>query len=226
MVRRRSFGCVLPLGRHASTNGSKLIQCASDSMALSSFQEGQNARHHNRFKREQALSHPMCFQYERTNLLARARSGQEDIRHIGGRFFIKRLVNVGATGYQRSWTDNILWHHFCHFVDLGAFLFQGTPIRRVQSYMGQPHRKTGIPMECVVLIETDADQSFVVHGSYHAALRYYDHLIVTDRDTYFYDILAGTVRSSEGTEGITAEQDNAARIIFDFLDAVRSNRPP
>src|SRR3954451_23083585 len=54
-VRRRSFGCVLPLGRHASTNGSKLIQCASDSIALSSFQEGQNARHHNRCKREQAL---------------------------------------------------------------------------------------------------------------------------------------------------------------------------
>src|SRR3954462_5165640 len=33
MVRRRSFGCVLPLGRHASTNGSKLVQCASVSMA-------------------------------------------------------------------------------------------------------------------------------------------------------------------------------------------------
>src|SRR3954462_6968847 len=33
MVRRRSFGCVLPLGRHASTNGSKLIQCASVSIA-------------------------------------------------------------------------------------------------------------------------------------------------------------------------------------------------
>src|SRR3954447_1903286 len=55
MVRRRSFGCVLPLGRHASTNGSKLIHCASDSIALSSFQEGQNARHPNRFKREHAL---------------------------------------------------------------------------------------------------------------------------------------------------------------------------
>src|SRR4051812_15523671 len=55
IVRRRSFGCVLPLGRHASTNGSKLIHCTSDSIALSSFQEWQNARHHNRFKREQAL---------------------------------------------------------------------------------------------------------------------------------------------------------------------------
>jgi hypothetical protein len=43
------------LGRHASTNGSKLIHRASDSIALSSFQEEQNARHHNWFKFKQAL---------------------------------------------------------------------------------------------------------------------------------------------------------------------------
>src|SRR3954447_370474 len=54
-VRRRSFGCVLPLGRHASTNGSKFVHCASDTIALSSFQKEQNARHHKQFKREQAL---------------------------------------------------------------------------------------------------------------------------------------------------------------------------
>src|SRR3954452_23467710 len=55
-VRRRSWGGVLPLGRHASISGSSLIQCASGSIALSSFQEGQNARHHNQFKLEQALA--------------------------------------------------------------------------------------------------------------------------------------------------------------------------
>src|SRR3954463_7452133 len=55
MVRRRSFGCVFPLGRHASTNGSKFVHCASDTIALSSFQKEQNARHHKQFKREQAL---------------------------------------------------------------------------------------------------------------------------------------------------------------------------
>ena len=87
----------------------------------------------------------MRFRREREALLARTRAGEEKIRHIAGRFFIKRLVNIGATGYQRSWTDNILWHHFCHFVDLGMFLFDGAPIRRVQSYMGQCHAKTGIP---------------------------------------------------------------------------------
>src|SRR6185312_6286145 len=55
IVRRRSFGAVLLLGRHASISGSSLIQCASESIALSSFQEGRNARHDSQFKLEQAL---------------------------------------------------------------------------------------------------------------------------------------------------------------------------
>src|ERR1044072_9223595 len=55
IVRRRSWGGVLPLGRHASISSSRLIQCASDSIALSSFGEEQNTRNHTRFKLEQAL---------------------------------------------------------------------------------------------------------------------------------------------------------------------------
>jgi 2-hydroxy-4-carboxymuconate semialdehyde hemiacetal dehydrogenase len=172
------------------------------------------------------LSHPMRFRREREGLLARTRAGEEKIRHIAGRFFIKRLVNIGATGYQRSWTDNILWHHFCHFVDLGMYLFDGAPIRRVQSHLGELHPVTGIPMECTVLVETEADQTLLVHGSYHAAYRFYDKLIVTDKDTYLYDILAGTLRTAEGTAAIESEQENAARIVTDFLDAVRDSRPP
>ena len=44
------------MGRHASISGCSLIQCASVSIAPSSFQEGQNARHHKQFKLEQALA--------------------------------------------------------------------------------------------------------------------------------------------------------------------------
>jgi 2-hydroxy-4-carboxymuconate semialdehyde hemiacetal dehydrogenase len=172
------------------------------------------------------LSHPMRFRRERDALRERIAAGEETIRHIAGRFFISRLVNTGATGYQRSWTDNILWHHFCHFVDLAMFLFDRGPIRRVQSHMGACHERTGIPMECVVLVETEAEQSFVVHGSYHASFRLYDELIVTDRETYFFDALSNTLRTEAGTVAIEAEQENCARVIFDFLEAVREGRPP
>jgi 2-hydroxy-4-carboxymuconate semialdehyde hemiacetal dehydrogenase len=172
------------------------------------------------------LSHPMRFRREREALRARVRAGEETIRHIAGRFFIKRLVNIGATGYARSWTDNILWHHFCHFVDLGMQLFDGAPIRRVQSHLGKLHATTGIPMECVLLVETEADQTLLVHGSYHASYRFYDKLIVTDRDMYSFDILAGTLRTAEGVVAIEEEQTNAARIIADFVAAIREGRQP
>src|SRR3954464_1703569 len=55
IVRRRSFGAVLPLGRHASISGSRSIHAPSVRIAPSSFQEEQNARHHKQFKLEQAL---------------------------------------------------------------------------------------------------------------------------------------------------------------------------
>ncbi len=172
------------------------------------------------------LSHPMRFRREREALRDRVRAGGESIRHIAGRFFIKRLVNIGATGLKRDWTDNILWHHFCHFVDLGLFLFDGGPIRRVQSHLGPCHPSTGIPMECVLLVETEAGQTLVVHGSYHASYRLYDKLIVTDRDTYGYDTLGASLRTAAGTVAIEGEQDNAARVTQDFVAAVLARRPP
>src|SRR5215217_4651619 len=55
IMRRKSWGGVLPLGRHASIRGSSFIQCASVSIALSSVQGGQTARLHKQFKLEQAL---------------------------------------------------------------------------------------------------------------------------------------------------------------------------
>ena len=76
------------------------------------------------------------------------------------------------------------------------------------------------------LVETEADQTMLVHGSYHATFRLYDKLIVTDKETYNYDILAGTLKTEAGSVPIEAEQKNCARVIVDFLAAVRGGRPP
>ena len=46
------------------------------------------------------VCHPMRFRREVDALRNRVRAGEEKLRHIAGRFFIKRLTNVGATGYQ------------------------------------------------------------------------------------------------------------------------------
>ena len=172
------------------------------------------------------VCHPMRFRREWLALRDRLRSGEETLRHVAGRFFIKRLVNVGATGYQRSWTDNILWHHFCHFVDLGMFLWGDAPVRATHGTMAPCHAVTGIPMQCVVVAEGEAGQSLMVHGSYEATHRFYDNLVVTDRETYFLDVLSGTLRTEAHTIPIESEQANCARVTQDFIDAAREGRPP
>lgn len=175
-----------------------------------------------------AMVHPMRFRRERDPVRARISAGEEHVRHIAGRFFIHRLSNVGATGYQRSWTDNILWHHTTHLLDLGLWMLEveGSPVRRVQSFMPDRDPNTGIPMEIVIVVETEADQSLVCTGSYYARERLYDTLVVTDRDSYRIDILAGTMTTGEGSQPIESEQANCAHVTRDFVEALASGRAP
>lgn len=178
--------------------------------------------------------HPMRFRAERTELLARIQAGEEKVRHTHGRFFIHRLQNVGATGYQRSWTDNILWHHSTHLVDLGLWLACGGDmtqaedmVSKVSAFMPGLDDRTGIPMEIVLLAETRNDQSIVVTGSYYGRERIYDTLVVTDRDSYRLDENRNTLTiGTDGTRDIQTERENAWLAARDFVKAVYENRDP
>ena len=128
-------------------------------------------------------------------MVERIGRGEERVSHVQGRFFIHRLQNVGATGLQRSWTDNLLWHHTTHLVDFGLWMLSGGDlatveerIRRVYSVLpadraadrhpdgagargGDPRRPD----------DRDAPAP-TTRGEY-----IYDTLVVTDRDSYRTD---------------------------------------
>jgi 2-hydroxy-4-carboxymuconate semialdehyde hemiacetal dehydrogenase len=169
--------------------------------------------------------HPKRMQPEMVALWERARAGEEHIRHIGGRFFIHRLENVGATGYRRSWTDNLLWHHTTHLLDFGLWMLDA-PVRELYSFMPPTDPKTGIPMEVVLAVETDHDQSLVCTGSYYSRERVFEALVVTDHDSYRLDSFGDTL--TLGSSGQTAApwQENCARVTRDFIQAVQAGRPP
>ena len=172
--------------------------------------------------------HPMRFRRERVPLRERLARGEEHIRHIHGRFFIHRLKNVGATGYHRSWIDNLLWHHTTHLLDLGLWMLEveGAPVRSLSSFMPAPDPHTGIPMEVVVLVETEADQSLLCSGSYYSREPLYDTMMVTDRDSYRLQILEGTLTTGADTESIESEQENCTRCTVDFVAALEQGRAP
>jgi 2-hydroxy-4-carboxymuconate semialdehyde hemiacetal dehydrogenase len=64
--------------------------------------------------------------------------------HCEWHFF--RRSNVGWTGYERSWTDNLLWHHGGHVVDDAVWLFGGEP-ERARALLGPTENPLGIPMD-------------------------------------------------------------------------------
>ncbi len=177
--------------------------------------------------------HPMRFRTERQPIVDRIRRGEERVSHVQGRFFIHRLANVGATGLQRSWTDNLLWHHTTHLIDFGLWMVNGGDlagadgrIRRVHSVYPPIEPRTGIPMELVLVVETHDDQTIVCTGSYYSGEYVYDTLVVTDHDSYRTDERRSTLNTRAGERAIASEQRNAELIAPDFVNAVHEGLEP
>ena len=177
--------------------------------------------------------HPMRYRQERLPIIERIRSGEERVSHAQGRFFIHRLQNVGATGLQRSWTDNLLWHHTTHLIDFSLWMLTGGDlataddrIRSVHSVYPPLDPRTGIPMELVIVITTHDDQTIVTTGSYYSREYVYDTFVVTDRDSYRTDERRSTLSTGDGEHAIPSEQENAELIVPDFVEAVEKGREP
>ncbi|MAE63419.1 MAG: hypothetical protein CMJ18_04035 [Phycisphaeraceae bacterium] len=68
----------------------------------------------------------------------RVREGELKVHQVVGQFGILRRTNTTADGTPRSWTDNILWHHAAHLVDLSLW-FLGAEPREVFCRFGPPH---------------------------------------------------------------------------------------
>ncbi len=169
--------------------------------------------------------HPKRMQPEFVALRERVRAGEETVRQIGGRFFIHRLENVGASGYQRSWTDNLLWHHISHVLDFGLWMLD-TPLRASHSFMPPVDPRTGIPMEVVLAIETENDQSLVCTGSYYGRERIFEVLVVTDRDSYRLDSFGNVFTLGTGISVSAPWEANCQRVTRDYVNAVSAGKPP
>lgn len=177
--------------------------------------------------------HPMRFRREHRQLVERLKSGSERVLQVQSRLFLHRRENIGSTGLKRCWTDNLLWHHGAHLVDVALWLVgNGEPavaadqIRRLSAVMPGNDPATGMPMELAALLETGQEQSIVFTGSYNSPDRIFDVFVVTDRDTYRLDILGATLKQGTEVRQVDSEQDNNAQVARDFVEAMRDGREP
>jgi 2-hydroxy-4-carboxymuconate semialdehyde hemiacetal dehydrogenase len=86
--------------------------------------------------------------------------------------------------------------------------------------------KTGTPMDVYYAVETIRDQSLVFVGSYYGKEQMYEVMTITDRDSYNMDMYRNMLVTGAGTQTIDNEKLCNARVVWDFLAAVREGRDP
>ena len=62
-----------------------------------------------------------------------------------------------ALGQPRSWTDNLLWHHAAHTVDLFAYQC-GADVVQANALAGPTNPELGIPMDMSIQLKTSEGQ--------------------------------------------------------------------
>lgn len=169
--------------------------------------------------------HPLRLIPHIVELKRRLVAGEETLRLFTSAFIIKRWENVGGTGYRRSWTDNLLWHHLAHYVDLALWLAAAPPAE-VSGFLPAPDSRTGTPMHAVVGARTKADQSLSFVGSYagHDPVR--EFLALTDRDCYRFDGSRDLLKTVAGEVPLRHEKEDCADVLRDFLASIREQREP
>jgi 2-hydroxy-4-carboxymuconate semialdehyde hemiacetal dehydrogenase len=155
-------------------------------------------------------------------------AGELSIQQMDVQTYFFRRKNLNALGEPRSWTDNLLWHHAAHTVDL--FQYQtGEDVEIAHAVQGPPHPELGIAMDMSIQLRTPAGRictlslSFNNDGPLGTFFRY-----ICDNGTYiarYDDLVTGreepvdVSRVDVSTNGIEL-QDR------EFVAAIREGREP
>lgn len=120
-------------------------------------------------------------------------SGLDRVTQIVGFFAIPRRSNQGFAG-QRTWVDDLLWHHACHLVDATLWVMGATDIAHPSLLRGRDHPQFGMTMDICL--------SFAVEGpciashslTYNASTLSWQMRFCGDEGDYLFDngMLIGT----------------------------------
>lgn len=146
---------------------------------------------------------------------------------IVSRYLFNRRDNVNWKGRDRSWTDNLLWHHTCHALDATLWLLGAEEVD-ASAQIASPDPVTGIPMEVAIVLRTPGNQLATVVTSYHALLPQHDYLVIGEETSIQF--IDRELRSPEGVlvpaAGGDPLDDAMPRQNAEFFAAIRDGREP
>ncbi len=135
---------------------------------------------------------------------------------------------MNALGEPRSWTDNLLWHHAAHTVDL--FQYQtGEDVVVANAVQGPIHDQLGIAMDMSVQLLTSGDKvctlslSFNNDGPLGTFFRY-----ICDKGTFVarYDDLFTGKDEPIDVSSVDVSMNGIELQDREFVSAIREGRTP
>jgi 2-hydroxy-4-carboxymuconate semialdehyde hemiacetal dehydrogenase len=154
--------------------------------------------------------------------------GELSIQQMDVQTYFFRRTNTNALGNPRSWTDNLLWHHAAHTVDLFAYQC-GEPIVRANVLAGPVHPTLGIPMDMSIQLKTSSGKictlslSFNNDGPLGTFFRY-----ICDNGTYIarYDDLTTGKDEPIDVSKVAVSMDGIELQDREFIRAIREGDEP
>jgi 2-hydroxy-4-carboxymuconate semialdehyde hemiacetal dehydrogenase len=158
----------------------------------------------------------------------RIHDGAISILQMNVQTYFFRRENKNALGNPRSWTDNLLWHHAAHTVDL--FSYQcGEQIAGANVMAGPVHPVLGIPMDMSIQLTSQSGKictlslSFNNEGPLGTFFRY-----ICDNGTYIarYDDLFTGNDEQIDVSRVAVSMDGIELQDREFVRAIKEGDEP
>jgi 2-hydroxy-4-carboxymuconate semialdehyde hemiacetal dehydrogenase len=155
-------------------------------------------------------------------------AGELHVLQMDVQTYFFRRTNMNALGQPRSWTDNLLWHHAAHTVDLFAYQC-GADIVDAHALAGPVNPELGIPMDMSIQLKSSAGQictlslSFNNEGPLGTFFRY-----ICDNGTYVarYDDLIDGRDAVIDVSSVDVSMDGIELQDREFVSAIVEGREP
>ena len=174
------------------------------------------------------VGHTRRFNPSHQWLHQRITAGELSIQQMNVQTYFFRRSNTNAQGNPRSWTDNLLWHHAAHTVDLFAYQC-GEDVSAANIMAGPVRPELGIPMDMSIQLQTPSGKlctlslSFNNEGPLGTFFRY-----ICDHGTYVarYDDLFTGNDEQVDVSHVAVSMDGIELQDREFVRAIREGDEP
>ncbi len=157
------------------------------------------------------------------DFMANGRAGHVHQHHTHE--FQLRRENVGWTGYRRSWTDDVLFHHGCHVLDFSLWTID-KPVRRMRGELSPIDAGTGTSLDVSMLLRYTTETIAALSLSYNARSGVNSNIYLCEAGTLVVSGNRVTLNGKTLFQSDDTLDDDVLVQNTEFIESIRKDRQP